>query len=252
MPILEPARLLDDLNDAQREAVQATEGPLAILAGAGSGKTRVVSRRTAYAIATDLVPVDQVLVVTFTAKAAKEMVERLDRLDLPGVTARTFHAHALSQLRHFWPIYHDGAVLPELLESKAQLLAPLVQGLGPPYRFTPVKDVADEIEWAKSRRLTPETYELAVAGTKTVAGRKPPMPQTPVGPWAAGPRMPRGIDGCHERIPRWPCGPCLPITAASTLMRFVLHLPRRHCHCSTPPWKSTAMPFDCFGSRPTG
>ncbi len=176
MPILEPARLLDDLNDAQREAVQATEGPLAILAGAGSGKTRVVSRRTAYAIATDLVPVDQVLVVTFTAKAAQEMVERLDRLDLPGVTARTFHAHALSQLRHFWPIYHDGAVLPELLESKAQLLAPLVQGLGPPYRFTPVKDVADEIEWAKSRRLTPETYELAVAGTKTVTGRKPPMP----------------------------------------------------------------------------
>ena len=97
----------------------ATSGPVAILAGAGSGKTRVISRRTAYAIATAVVPADQVLVVTFTEKAAGEMVGRLRDLGLPGVTARTFHAHALSQLRFFWPLRHDGEPLPELLDSKA-------------------------------------------------------------------------------------------------------------------------------------
>ena len=92
VPIPDPARLLDDLNDAQREAVLATEGPVGILAGAGSGKTRVISRRAAYAIATEVVPADQVLIVTFTEKAATEMMERLRGLGLPGVTARTFHA----------------------------------------------------------------------------------------------------------------------------------------------------------------
>ena len=103
MPRLEPERLLDDLDPEQREAVVAASGPVAILAGAGTGKTRVISRRAAYAIGTDVVPPDQVLLVTFTDKAAGEMVERLRSLGLPGVTARTFHAHALSQLRHFWP-----------------------------------------------------------------------------------------------------------------------------------------------------
>jgi Superfamily I DNA and RNA helicases len=176
VPIPDTARLLDDLNDAQREAVLATEGPVGILAGAGSGKTRVISRRTAYAIATDVVPADQVLVVTFTAKAAKEMVERLEGLGLPNVTARTFHAHALSQLRHFWPDYHDGAPLPDLLESKVPILGPLVRALPMPHRFTPAKDLADEIEWAKSRRLTPATYEAAVTGPLRTPVRRPPIP----------------------------------------------------------------------------
>src|SRR5919205_3714856 len=136
MPRPEPDRLLDDLDPEQREAVLATTGPLAILAGAGTGKTRVISRRTAYAIATEVVPPDQALVVTFTDKAAGEMVERLRSLGLPAVTARTFHAHALSQLRHFWPARHDGAPLPATLASKAQLLAPIARRLPGHYRFT--------------------------------------------------------------------------------------------------------------------
>ena len=171
MPIRDPERLLEVLDDAQREAVLATSGPVAIQAGAGSGKTRVISHRTAYAIATDVVPADQVLVVTFTEKAAGEMVGRLRGLGLPGVTARTFHAHALSQLRHFWPLHHDGVSLPPLLDSKLPLLIPLVRGLPGHYRFTAAKDLADEIEWAKSRRLTPTDYEGAVA-----EGREPPIP----------------------------------------------------------------------------
>ncbi len=150
----------------------ATSGPVAILAGAGTGKTRVISRRTAYAIGTDVVPPDQVLVVTFTEKAAGEMVARLRQLGLPGVTARTFHAHALSMLRHFWPSRHDGRPMPELLDSKLPIIGRLARQLPGHYRFTPAKDLADEIEWAKSRRVPPSTYAPAAAAD----GREPPIP----------------------------------------------------------------------------
>jgi DNA helicase-2/ATP-dependent DNA helicase PcrA len=174
MPRLEPDRLLDDLDPEQREAVLATSGPVAILAGAGTGKTRVISRRAAYAIATDVVPPDQALIVTFTDKAAGEMVDRLRSLGLPGVTARTFHAHALSQLRHFWPDRHGGQPLPGLLDSKIPIIGRLARQLPGHYRFTPAKDLADEIEWAKSRRIEPRDYERAVA--REAPGREPPIP----------------------------------------------------------------------------
>ncbi len=165
-PRADADRLLEDLNSAQREAVTATSGPVAILAGAGTGKTRVISRRTAYAIATEVVAPDQVLVVTFTDKAAGEMVERLRGLGLPGVVARTFHAHALSQLRFFWPSRHDGAPLPALLDSKLPILIRVARSLPGHYRFTPVRDLATEIEWAKARGIPPAGYEAAL-GTRT-------------------------------------------------------------------------------------
>src|SRR4051812_3810987 len=174
MPSPDAERLLDDLDPEQREAVTATSGPVAILAGAGTGKTRVISRRTAYAIATGVVSPDQALVVTFTDKAAGEMVERLRALGLAGVVARTFHAHALSQLRFFWPSRHDGAPLPGLLDSKAPILGRLARQLPGHYRFTPAKDLADEIEWAKSRRIEPRAYEREVA--RLAPGREPPIP----------------------------------------------------------------------------
>ena len=172
MPRLDPDRLLDDLDREQREAVLLTTGPVAILAGAGTGKTRVISRRTAYAIGTEVVPPDQVLVVTFTEKAAGEMVARLRTLGLPAVTARTFHAHALSMLRHFWPSRNDGQPLPELLDSKLPILIRLVRQLPGHYRFTPSKDLADEIEWAKARRIEPGGYGAAARE----AAREPPIP----------------------------------------------------------------------------
>ena len=130
------AALLDDLNDAQRTAVRATTGPVVILAGAGTGKTRVISRRAAYAIATGVVPASDVLVVTFTDKAAGEMAARLAQLGQPGVTARTFHAHALSQLSWFWPSRHDGAPMPEILASKIPIVGRLARSLPGGYRFT--------------------------------------------------------------------------------------------------------------------
>jgi DNA helicase-2/ATP-dependent DNA helicase PcrA len=172
VPRLDPERLLDDLDPEQREAVLVTSGPLVIHAGAGTGKTRVISRRAAYAIASGVVPADQVLVVTFTEKAAGEMVDRLRHLGLPGVTARTFHAHALRQLRHFWPSRHDGAPMPDLLDSKIPILARIARGLPGHYRFTPAKDLADEVEWAKSRRIAPRGYEPAAAAAR----REPPIP----------------------------------------------------------------------------
>ncbi|HTC86233.1 MAG TPA: ATP-dependent helicase, partial [Candidatus Acidoferrum sp.] len=165
-------RLLDGLNDAQRRAAVAVSGPVAILAGAGTGKTRVISRRAAYAIETGVVPAGSVLIVTFTDKAAGEMVERLRALGQPGVTARTFHAHALSQLRHFWPATHDDQPIPAILESKFPIVGRIARNLPGGYRFTAAKDLADEIEWAKNRRILPGQYaEVAAA-----AGREPPIP----------------------------------------------------------------------------
>jgi DNA helicase-2/ATP-dependent DNA helicase PcrA len=154
----DPARLLDDLNDAQREAVEITSGPLAIIAGAGSGKTRVISRRAAYAIETGVVPTDRVLLVTFTDKAATEMVERMASLGHPGVMAKTFHAMALAQLRHFWPSRHEGSALPTIADGKGRLLYPLAGRLPGGYKFTQVKDLAETIEWAKVRRIRPERW----------------------------------------------------------------------------------------------
>jgi DNA helicase-2/ATP-dependent DNA helicase PcrA len=157
-PTLNPDRLLDDLNPSQRQAATITSGPLAIIAGAGSGKTRVISRRAAYAIETGAIPPDQILLVTFTDKAAGEMVERMRALGHPNVMARTFHAAALAQLRHFWPMRHNGAALPGILESKLRLVAPMARRLPGGYSFTPARDLAETIEWAKVRRIRPEEW----------------------------------------------------------------------------------------------
>jgi DNA helicase II / ATP-dependent DNA helicase PcrA len=168
----DPGALLADLDPAQREAVEIVRGPLAILAGAGTGKTRVITRRAAYAIATGAVEGRHVLVVTFTDRAANEMRERLAALGQPGVAAFTFHAAALRQLRHFWPLLNDEP-LPGILESKAGVLVPLIRNLPGGYRYQPARDMAQEIEWAKARRVAPDGYEAAVVRDRHV-GPLPP------------------------------------------------------------------------------
>jgi len=166
----DPEAVLAGLDPAQVEAVRITRGPLVVHAGAGSGKTRVVSHRVAYAVATGAVDPRRVLVVTFTDKAAGEMVTRLRSLGLPGIAARTFHAAALAQLRHFWPLHHDGEPAPAVLDSKIPIVGRLARALPGGYRFTTAKDLADEIEWAKSRRLRPATY------AREAGDRMPPIP----------------------------------------------------------------------------
>lgn len=170
LPRSAPA-LLADLDPDQLEAVQITRGPLCILAGAGSGKTRVISRRVAYAIATDAVEARHVLVVTFTDKAATEMRERITGLGQAQVATGTFHATAFKQLRFFWPLLSERP-LPEVLPSKLALIAPLQQRLPGGYRFFPARDLAQEVEWAKARRLTPATYLTGAAA----AGHEGPLP----------------------------------------------------------------------------
>jgi len=163
--------ILRGLNPAQREAATAVRGPVAILAGAGSGKTTTITRRIAYQVATGTFRAEQILAVTFTEKAARELKSRLGALGVEGVEARTFHAAALAQLGRLWE-RHAGSALPEVLDSKARLVAPLANSLPPPHKFLPRSDLAGEIEWAKNRMVPPEQYLAAV----TDAGHQPPIP----------------------------------------------------------------------------
>jgi DNA helicase-2/ATP-dependent DNA helicase PcrA len=157
--------VFEGLNPQQRAAVEAVRGPVCILAGAGSGKTTTITRRIANQVLTRAFEPLQILAVTFTDKAAGEMRARLQRIGVQGVQARTFHSAALAQLRFF-----RGDQLGQILPSKALTLQPIRRSLPPPYKFRPLGDLASEIEWAKNRRLTPETY-LA-----SLAGHEPPIP----------------------------------------------------------------------------
>jgi DNA helicase-2/ATP-dependent DNA helicase PcrA len=166
-----PAAILEGLNDAQREAAMAVRGPVAILAGAGTGKTTTITRRIAYQVATGTFPAERILAVTFTEKAARELKERLATLGVSGVEARTFHAAALSQLGRLWE-RHTGSPLPEVLPSKAPLIASLAGSLPMPHRFMPRSELAGEIEWAKNRMIPWRRYLSEVERL----GHTPPVP----------------------------------------------------------------------------
>ena len=163
--------ILAGLNDAQREAAAAVRGPVAIVAGAGTGKTTTITHRIAAQISTGAFEASQVLAVTFTEKAANELKERLAQLGVSGVEARTFHAAALSQLSRLWPV-HTGGQLPEILGAKAPLIASLANALPPPHRFMPRGELAGEIEWAKNRLVAPESYLRELERS----GHAPPIP----------------------------------------------------------------------------
>jgi len=161
--------LLRGLNDRQREAVTTTAAPLAILAGAGSGKTRVLTRRIAWQVLRGEVEAGHVLAVTFTRKAAGELTERLAALGLRRrVAAGTFHALALAQLRRRWA--ERGETVPNILDRKVRLLAPMLGG-GPTVGAE-AAEVAGEIEWAKARLVRPSGYEAAVVAAR----RRTPRP----------------------------------------------------------------------------
>ncbi|MEN3342785.1 MAG: ATP-dependent helicase UvrD/PcrA [Actinomycetota bacterium] len=164
MVALDAERILGDLNPEQRAAAEATRGPVCILAGAGTGKTTTITRRIAWQVESGAFPASQVVAVTFTDKAAGELRARLATLGVEGVRASTFHSAALALLHRF------GAPPGRILATKALLLRRIGNGLPKPYRFRPAGDLATEIEWAKNRRLTPQTY-LAGLGE-----HEPPLP----------------------------------------------------------------------------
>jgi ATP-dependent DNA helicase UvrD/PcrA len=145
-------RIFAGLNPEQRRAVEAVRGPVCILAGAGSGKTTTITRRIANQVLTGAFAADEILAVTFTDKAATEMRERLAGLGVDSVMARTFHSAALSQLRALGG--DPGRIVP----SKALALRQIGNTLPAPFKFRPAGDLATEVEWAKNRRLTPDTY----------------------------------------------------------------------------------------------
>ena len=163
------ARILAGLDDEQRAVATTLTGPLCVLAGAGTGKTRAITHRMAYGVATGVYKPQQVLAVTFTARAAAEMRTRLRDLGANGVQARTFHAAALKQLQYFWP-HTVGGALPGLLDHKAQIIAEAARRLRLSTDRAAIRDVAAEIEWAKVSMLTPDSYVRAAADREPPAG----------------------------------------------------------------------------------
>ncbi|MDS2171168.1 ATP-dependent DNA helicase UvrD2 [Nesterenkonia sp. CL21] len=156
-----PDAVLAGLDDEQREAASTLTGPLCILAGAGTGKTRAITHRIAYGVRAGVYDPHRLLAVTFTARAAAEMRSRLNALGAPGVQARTFHAAALRQLQYFWPMA-IGGTMPEILDHKVRLLTEAARRLHISTDRAALRDLASEIEWAKVSTLTPDSYlELA-------------------------------------------------------------------------------------------
>jgi DNA helicase-2/ATP-dependent DNA helicase PcrA len=172
-------RVLAGLDPEQQRAVTAPAGPVCILAGAGTGKTRAITHRIAYRVVAGEIAAGHVLAVTFTARAAAQLRDRLARLvgasgwAGPGggtVQARTFHAAALRQVRYFAPRLLDGRELPEVLESKARLVTLAAARAGLRTDRTTARDLAGEIEWSKSNLVEPADYPAAAAK----AMREPP------------------------------------------------------------------------------
>ena len=156
-------RVLAGLDPEQSAAVTAPAGPVCILAGAGTGKTRAITSRIAHRVLTGQVVPRQVLAVTFTARAAAEMRARLTTLGVTGVQARTFHAAALRQVRYFAPRLLHGRAMPELLESKIRLVTNAAARTGLRTDRAAARDLAGEIEWAKSSLVEPGEYAVAAA-----------------------------------------------------------------------------------------
>lgn len=154
--------LLDTLDPEQRQVATALRGPVVVLAGAGTGKTRAITTRIAYGVRTGVYVPQQVLAVTFTARAAGEMRTRLRALGAAGVQARTFHAAALRQLRYFWP-RHVGGELPPLVEHKAGLVAEAAGRVKLPTDRATVRDLAAEVEWVKVTLTDRDDYERVAA-----------------------------------------------------------------------------------------
>jgi DNA helicase-2/ATP-dependent DNA helicase PcrA len=167
---MDPDDLLAALDPEQRQVALASRGPVCVLAGAGTGKTRAITHRIAYAVATGIVNPAHVLALTFTVRAAGELRGRLRALggDAGKVRAATFHSAALRQLTYFWPKVIGGRP-PKLVESKLPLLREAARDLGLSVAGGALTDAVTEIEWAKVCQTHPDSYVFAAAAV----GRAP-------------------------------------------------------------------------------
>ncbi len=212
-------RALAGLDPEQRAAAQAVRGPVCILAGAGTGKTRAITHRIAYAVAVGAVVPETVLAVTFTARAAGELRTRLRALGASGVQARTFHAAALRQLSYFAPQILGGP-MPQVASNPIRWVSLAANRLRLRLDKTELRDLAGEIDWAKSSLVKPADYVAAAVRTNRgisfcprhrrrsrgagpsassrLVRRRPrePAPARPTGPI---PRASRRTCGCSRR-----------------------------------------------------
>lgn len=158
-----PDDLLSALDSQQRVAAEALLGPVCVLAGAGTGKTRAITHRIAYGVATGAYPPNRVMALTFTTRSAAELRVRLRTLGAGGVAARTFHSAALSQLNYFWPLVIGGR-LPSVVNGKGRLLGHAAERLHLKVDTATLRDLAAEIEWRKVSSMSILDYEHALAG----------------------------------------------------------------------------------------
>ena len=163
-------QILNGLDPDQLAVVTAIRGPVCVIAGAGTGKTRVITNRIAYAINAGVTDPTKVLALTFTARAAGEMRARLRTLGVPNVAARTFHSAALKQLLYFWP-YSFGGQFPKLLTTKSSFISQAIERaeIAISAQAASLRELASEIEWAKVLEISPDTYqEAAIAASRSV------------------------------------------------------------------------------------
>lgn len=160
--------LLAGLNEGQKKVATWFESPVAVLAGAGTGKTRALTHRIAYGVTEGHYRAENTLALTFTQKAAAEMGSRLRSLSVDQVSARTFHSAALRQLQHFWPKL-TGGFLPDIVASKASIVAHVLETMRIRVDQAVLRDIAAEVEWRKVKSLSPEDYAQAVQAGARVA-----------------------------------------------------------------------------------
>lgn len=153
----DPDSLLAGLDPQQREVACAVQGPVVVMAGAGTGKTRAITHRIAYAVATGAHDPARSLAVTFTNRAAGEMTSRLQQLGVPQVRVRTFHSAALRQLRWAWP-QAIGGQMHSVINSKLSLISTAAASAKVPTDSAVIRDLATEIEWAKVVGVGPDEY----------------------------------------------------------------------------------------------
>ncbi|MGW3285818.1 ATP-dependent DNA helicase UvrD2 [Streptomyces sp. NPDC001002] len=164
--------VLEGLDPEQREVATALRGPVCVLAGAGTGKTRAITHRIAYGVRAGILHPSSVLAVTFTNRAAGEMRGRLRQLGAAGVQARTFHSAALRQLQYFWPKAVGGS-MPRLVDRKIQLVADAAAACRIRLDRGELRDVTAEIEWSKVTQTVPADYALAAVKAGRDAPRDP-------------------------------------------------------------------------------
>ncbi|MGW1044491.1 ATP-dependent DNA helicase UvrD2 [Streptomyces sp. NPDC002547] len=164
--------VLDGLDPEQREVATALRGPVCVLAGAGTGKTRAITHRIAYGVRSGVLQPSSVLAVTFTNRAAGEMRGRLRQLGATGVQARTFHSAALRQLQYFWPKVVGGGI-PKIIDRKIQIVADAAAACRIRLDRNELRDAAAEIEWAKVTQTVPADYAAAAVKSGRDVPRDP-------------------------------------------------------------------------------